>query len=94
MAVGLGARFPMIHERNSAKIANGVGGTMNLIGSVCMVTGMLIINGLIGLRFKSMGAVVLDRHTFLLLAALVSIGTLACLIPMYVGRRHFSRMEC
>ena len=94
MAVGLGARFPMIHERNSAKIANGVGGTINLIGSVCMVTGMLIINGLIGLRFKSMGAVVLDRQTLLLLAALVSIGTLACLIPMYVGRRHFSRMEC
>ena len=94
MAVGLGARFPMIHERNSAKIANGMGGTINLIASVCMVTGMLVISGLMDMRFRSMEAVVLDRHTLLLLAVLLSVGLLACVLPMFVGRRHFQRLEC
>ena len=94
MAVGLGARFPMIHERNSAKIANGMGGTINLIASVCMVTGMLMISGLMDMRFRSLEAVVLDRHTLLLLAVLLSVGLLACMLPMFIGRRHFQRLEC
>lgn len=94
MAVGLGARFPMINERNSAKIANGLGGTINLIASVCMVTSMLVICGLMGLRFRSMGAVVLDQGILLLLGVLVAIGLLAGIIPMRVGQRHFSRLEC
>ncbi len=94
MAVGLGARFPMINERNSAKIANGLGGTINLIASVCMVTGMLVICGLMGLRFKSMDAVVIDQGTALLLGALIAIALLASIIPMQLGQRHFSRMEC
>ena len=94
MAVGFGARFPMIHERNSAKIANGAGGTINLIASVCMVTSMLILCGLLGLRFRSLGAVVLDQRTVLILGALLALGLLGCVIPMKLGQRHFSRMEC
>jgi len=94
MAVGLGARFPMIRERSTAKIANGLGGTATLIASICVVTGMLAIFGLMCLRFKSMQAVVIDRDTMLLLGALCAIGLLASIIPMYVGQRHFARMEC
>ncbi len=93
MAVGLGARFPMIRERSTAKIANGLGGTANLIASICMVTGMLTIFGLMCLRFKSMQAVVIDRNTALLIGALCAIGLLASIIPMHIGQRHFARLE-
>lgn len=93
MAVGLGARFPMLHERNAAKIANGLGGTINLICSVGMGTAILTICFLIGFRFARLGAVVTDRVTVMLLAALLAVGLLGCIIPMALGRRHLARLE-
>jgi len=45
LAVGIGARWPMFNKTNPARIANGMGGTVNLIAQVCLVAGLLAIMG-------------------------------------------------
>ncbi len=93
MAVGLGARMPMVHEANPAKIANGLGGTINLVASIAMVTVMLAVILFLGLRFRSLEAVVMDGTTIGLLATLAAVSTLSCVVPMRLGQRYFTRLE-
>jgi len=93
MAVGLGSRFPMLNERNHAKIANGLGGTINLIVSLIMVVIMMSLCCVLGLHFKRLGAAELDTKTFLLLGAVLGVGLLSALIPLWLGRRRFASLE-
>lgn len=41
IAVGLGARFPLLREESPARIASGFGGTLNLICSTAFLIGLL-----------------------------------------------------
>jgi ABC-2 type transport system permease protein len=94
LAVGLGGRFPMIGERNPAKIASGVGGTLNLAVSVTVVAALLAGCFVIGRRFYRMGEVFIDAPTVVLLAVVVAGGVGACVAAMNWGQRHFERLEC
>lgn len=93
MSVGLGARLPMVHELNAARIANGVGGTINLLSSLVMVAAFLLIYLLLGLHFKAAGMVEMSARAWWLLSAAVALGGLSCAIPLWVGGRHFARLE-
>jgi len=53
LSIGLGARFPVLRERNPARIASGFGGTLNLIVSMAFVS--LQMAGVALLSFRQMG---------------------------------------
>lgn len=93
MAVGLGARFPMRDERNHAKIANGLGGTINLIASLTMVVTMMCLCCLMGLRFKQLEGIEFDQSTVLMLVGLVGTGLFAAIISLWFGAKHFARLD-
>lgn len=94
LSVGIGARLPMFGETNPARIANGFGGTANLLASVLLVTAMLISVGY---------ATWLCRHLpedaapgvlpVALCAAAVLLSVAVGSTAMHLGKRHFNRVE-
>ena len=95
LAVGLGARFPMLGQRNPARIASGFGGTFNLIASmlfVAMEMGILAFAGLIRLG----GSLALPEAVQVpgwLIPTLLALGALVAAASLVVGARHFERLE-
>ena len=94
LAVGTGARLPEFNQRSAARIANGFGGTVNLILSVGLVMSMLVGMGFIGWYNKDYGfqnSVNLDT---VVIAILVSaIGVFGGAFALWIGARHLSRAE-
>ncbi|MBI5864723.1 MAG: hypothetical protein HZB38_09480 [Planctomycetes bacterium] len=97
LAIGLGGRFPVLGERNPARIAAGVGGTFNLIASMLFVSIEMGGVAYLGTRIfeQDPGGVffeftpAMDRVYFGLLAlALVAAGG-----AMTIGARHLARLE-
>ncbi|MCG3136998.1 MAG: hypothetical protein HJJLKODD_00839 [Phycisphaerae bacterium] len=93
LAVGMGARLPMPYERNPAKIANGLGGTINLIVSLAMVVALLVICFFLGVYFKRQGAIVFDTNSVALMVGIIVAGLIAAAGPMWVGGRYFAKLE-
>ncbi len=96
LAVGLGARFPVLGQRNPAKIAAGFGGTFNLIASMLFVAVEMGCLALAGMRgFGGGGGVSMGevRDANLLVPALVLFGVLVAGVSLWVGGRHFERLE-
>ena len=96
LSVGTGARFPVLGQRNPARIAAGFGGTLNLILSMLFVAaemGALALAGLSG--FSGMGSP-LERIYLAnwLLPGMILIGALVAAVSLWVGARHFRRLEC
>lgn len=95
LAVGVGARFPVLGQRNPARIASGFGGTFNLIASMLFVAAQMA-----GLAYAGIGrlggmperleefAVANWMAPLLLGLALAVAG-----ISLWVGGRHFERLE-
>ncbi len=93
-AVGLGARFPVFTQRNPARIANGLGGTINLIASVLLVALMLMGMGYVTWRVAESGLTArTDPKLFALCGLIVLTGLTAGSIAMVVGARHLRRIE-
>ncbi len=94
LAVGLGARLPTFDQPNAARIANGVGGTINLLASVALVT--LTLTG-VGLATYRTTVRPQTQHPELsvLLLCLASAGVSVVLgvVALRLGARHFSRAE-
>jgi len=95
LSVGLGARFPVLGQRNPARIASGFGGTFNLVASMLFVGAEmagLAYAGLIrlGQHYTSLA----DVHVAAwLLPALVCFGVVVAAVSLWVGARHFERLE-
>jgi len=93
-AVGLGARLPMFRETNVARIANGFGGTTNLLASVVLVTVVLT-----GVAVTTWRARYLDERTLPDLyilgpCVLAVLGAVAAgVAALAIGARHFNRVE-
>jgi ABC-2 type transport system permease protein len=96
LSIGLGARFPVLAGRNPARIASGFGGTLNLIASMAFVSLEMAAVGL--LSFKEMS------RTFLLdgtlssagwwtLAGLLTLSVVVAALALWIGARHFERLE-
>lgn len=93
-SVGLGARLPMFHQGNAARIANGMGGTTNLLASVALVA--VVLAGVGVATWHSRDGRSDDPPTAatlgLCLASVVT-GVASGLVALWIGSRHFNRVE-
>lgn len=93
-AVGIGARLPMFGQSNAARIANGVGGTVNLLASVALVGVVLVGIGMATYRSQGSGEVhPPDLVAWMWIAASLAFGVIAGGTAMMIGARHFRRVE-
>lgn len=93
-AVGIGARLPMFHQTNTARIANGLGGTTNLLASVALVAVVLFGVGYATLRSGQVGAMQgPDGSELLICAAACAVSVAAGIAALWLGARHFERAE-
>ena len=90
LSVGLGARFAVLDERNPARIAGGVGGTINLIASVVFVCLVLAAAAYAHWHAADQALDHLDATCVLILVAIVA-GSVATAIkgdPQVIARRR------
>ncbi len=95
MAVGLGALYPDFQEDNPSKIVSGFGGTLNLVLSLLLVGGVLLLQGTPCTLYMT-GR--LTAEAFVPAAALAGGGILllcglAAVLPLWLGLRAFERLE-
>lgn len=96
LSVGIGARFPVLGQRNPARIASGFGGTLNLICSMLFVLAEMAGVAYISLREIGANQAIPDRlssHAWSLVFLLNVLSVGATIIPLSAGARHFRRLE-
>jgi len=94
ISVGLGARFPMYDELNAARIANGLGGTTNLLMSVALVAVVLTGVGVATWRSRFLPVLqVPDASSIAMCVFSVLVSVLVGLVALHVGGNHFARAE-
>ncbi len=97
LSIGLGARFPVLGDRNPARIASGFGGTLNLVASMVFVA--IEIAGLAYLpmnddRLQFSPRADLTAQTWLVLGGMMALALAVAGLALSVGGRHFERLEC
>ncbi len=93
-SVGIGARVPLFGQTNVARIANGLGGTLNLLASVALVALLLGGVGVATWRSRDASSNTLpDPISLAFCAASIALGIAAGLYAMRIGARHFDRVE-
>lgn len=93
-AVGIGARLPLFDQRNPARIANGLGGTINLISSVVLICTMLAGMGYVTWLVRDGDITAQAPHkVMLVIAGVCLIGLLAGTFAIWLGARHLKRIE-
>ncbi|MCP4246282.1 MAG: hypothetical protein GY778_04460 [bacterium] len=94
LAVGLGARMPMFGQASPGRIANGFGGTVNLISSVALVAVVLAGMGWVAWRCQQLGLTAgPDLSGWLIVGSVAVIAIATGLIALHLGARHFQRLE-
>jgi len=96
LSIGLGARFPVLNNRNPARIASGFGGAVNLILSMVFVS--LEMAGVGWLTFSLMVRPYTLYGTFtqagwLLFPSLLLVSLIVGAGALWIGIRHFNRLE-
>ncbi|HUU84282.1 MAG TPA: hypothetical protein VM243_12335 [Phycisphaerae bacterium] len=94
LAVGLGARLPMFGQLNPGRIANGFGGTINLIASVTLVVGVLTGMAVVAAHARGTGPTRPPDPTSV--AAVLAIAALPLAVglgALRLGGRHFEQLE-
>lgn len=95
ISVGMGARMPVFHERNPARIAGGFGGTISLLISVGLVAASLTGMGILSFRAIEAGygdTLSISMATWLI--AVIALNAAAAAIALALGIRHFNRVQC
>lgn len=94
LSVGVGARLPMFGETNAARIANGLGGTANLIASLVLAATVLAGVGAATWRMRDVTETTApDAVSLLLCATSVVIAVGVGLLALRAGIRCFHRVE-
>lgn len=92
LSIGLGARFPVLTNRNPARIASGFGGTVNLIASMLFVG--LEMTGVGLLTFRLMASPhAIAAGGWMILPGLVGLGVVVAVAALWIGARNFERLE-
>ena len=100
LSVGLGARFPVLGQRNPARIASGFGGTVNLIASMLFVAiqvagvAMLSLSELKRVDGSLQPLAALSAHTWYIAGGLLVFSVLTAAAALFTGGRHLERLEC
>lgn len=95
VSIGMGARMPVFHERNPARIAGGFGGTVSLLLSIGLVVASLAAMGVMSIRVDwAASGDGLIGTVAVWLAGVVGLNVLAAAAAMLVGIRHVARLEC
>lgn len=95
VSIGVGARLPVFQERNPARIAGGLGGTVSLLISVALVVASLIGMGVMSVRATGEGfGDILTSSMLGWLAAVVAVNVVTAGVTLFIGIRHFRRLEC
>jgi ABC-2 type transport system permease protein len=94
LSVGLGAILPDFKEDNPARIANGIGGTMNVMLSLAYIgfSLLLLIAPTILLGSKTFGET-MQRFLPLYGAFVVLVQAFLIWLPMRIGLRRWENME-
>jgi len=93
-AVGIGARLPMFGESNAARIANGIGGTTNLLASVALVGAVLTAVGVATWRSRFLPDDVLPEPRALVICCCAVTTSIACgLAALERGAQHLNGIE-
>ncbi|MBL8880860.1 MAG: hypothetical protein JNG88_17235, partial [Phycisphaerales bacterium] len=96
LAVGMGARFPVLGQRNPARIASGFGGTFNLIASMLFVfieMGGVALLSLHEVMAGASGGASLSIRSYVLGALLIAFGLAIAIASLWLGGRRFARLE-
>jgi ABC-2 type transport system permease protein len=100
LSVGLGARFPVLGQRNPARIASGFGGTVNLVASMLFVAIQMLAVAALGSREIRAADVTasllppLTQQTWQGAGLLLLFSTVVATAALWSGSRHFDRLEC
>ena len=96
LAVGLGALTPNFREDNPARIANGMGGTVNVILSLLYIAVILGLQGWLYIVYRAGGHYQIEHlrwYTVGAVAALVVVHSVIIVLPMWLGLRNWERIE-
>jgi len=94
LAVGLGARMPTPHQKSASRIANGLGGTANLLSSLILVT--LVLTAIGFATWQSRNVASGDIPSFQVLAICGGASCTAIGVgigAIRLGRNHFDQIE-
>ncbi len=96
LSVGLGARYPVLGQRNPARIASGLGGSFNLIASMIFVGVEMF--GMLMLSIRELRSAVnvpntLTPEGWQMVIALTCLGPIVAASALVIGARHFTRLE-
>lgn len=96
LSVGVGARFPMLGQRNPARIASGFGGTLNLILSMLFV--FSVMAGVAFLSVNELQSVMraptsLAPESWAMCVGMFVVSVIVAIASLSVGGRHFERLE-
>lgn len=103
LAVGLGATFPDFKEDNPARIANGMGGTVNIVLSLLYIAcniALLIMpalflvdqyDGRFGYHGSGLGFAL--RHIWHYVLGFILLNGFVIIMPMRIGLRNWERIE-
>ncbi len=91
LSVGLGAIYPNFREDNPSKIVSGFGGTLNLMLNIVFVITIIVLQLTpLYLILKKQAS----PYIFYTLGAVgLIVSAIACILPMYLGIRKFTKME-
>jgi len=96
ISVGLGALTPNFKEDNPARIANGLGGTLNLILSFFYILSIISAEFFLTQvkpEFFTSHTTLITIYKFGLITIILFLSLLATFLPMHLGLRNWRRLE-
>ena len=96
LSVGVGARFPVLGQRNPARIASGFGGTLNLVLSMLLV--FSVMAGVAFLSINELQSVMqaptsLAPESWAMCVGMFLVSVIVAIAALSVGGRHFEQLE-
>ncbi len=95
LSIGIGATLPDFREDNPARIANGVGGTLNVLLSLAYVSVSVVLLALpaVVMEGGDRGAALIQRYAIPYLVITAGIQIAAVALPLRLGLQRWNRLE-
>jgi ABC-2 type transport system permease protein len=98
LSVGLGAMTPNFREDNPARIANGLGGTMNIVLSLLYISLTLALVSFptfveLAGHPDTLAVAIVEEWKWGFLAAFLLVNAVAIIVPMRLGIKRWNEME-